>query len=203
MRDLDGGFELFQSLRDVVACEDVRMSGAWVATQQRRYASPAQAGTGEGPYTDVTDWRWDGVFESASPLAGIALLSVGERLYWVKSHPPTLRPKVSVFMSGRASRSSSVSASGSFHGAFLPSVPVETDGEPPASCEVASAVARTGVPYVVAQLQEVVFAVLLLPASMIKVGRNRLWRLRENIALPLRPDLRRLVTSRRTGVVGR
>ncbi len=193
--------EYFQGLREVVSAEAVRMSGAWSRKPQRRYASPTQSGGGEGPFIDTIDWRWDGAFESSSPLAGLALLLVDQRLYWVKSQPPVARPAVSFSAHGWADRAGSVSATGSFHGAFLPSVPVEISDDPPASCVIGESATSTGTPHIVAQLEGVVFAVLLLPASAVKVGRNRLWHLRDGIAPRLPPELRRLATRGRTGQV--
>jgi hypothetical protein len=199
---MDPLIEYFESLREVVTAEEVRMSGAWANKPQRRYASPKQSGTGEGPFVETVDWRWDGALEGGSPLVGLALLAVEQRLYWVKSQPAVDRPALSFSTSGWAGHPGSVSVTGSFHGAFLPSVPARISDEPPASCVIGPTVARTGTPHVVARLDAIAFAVLLLPAPAVIVGRNRLWHLREAIASRLRPDLRRLLTSRRSGEEG-
>ena len=193
--------EYFQGLGAVLPTEEVHMSGAWASKPQRRYASPKQAGTGEGPFIETIDWRWEGNFESAAPLAGIALLLRDQRVYWVKSQPPVARPVVSFSVHGWAARPSSVSVTASFHGAFVPSVPVEIGQEPDASCVIGTSAANTGTPHVVARIEDVVFAIVLLPASVIKVGRNRLWHLRDNIARPLPPDLFRLATRGRRGEI--
>jgi hypothetical protein len=198
---MDRAFAFFDGLRDVVAAEGVRMSGAWAEKPQRRYASPNQAGTGEGPFIQTIDWRWDGTFHSISPLAGLALLSVEDHLYWVKSHPPVAGPAASFSAHGWAARPGSVSLTGSLLGAFLPSVPVEINQEPPASCVIGEAAASTGTPHVVAQLGGVVFGVLLLPAAAVKVARNRLWHLREDIASRLPPGLQQLLMKGRSGRV--
>jgi hypothetical protein len=198
---MDWAIEYFQGLPEVVGAEEVRMAGAWAAKPQRRYASPKQAGTGEGPFIETIDWRWDGAFEGASALAGIVLLAVDRRLFWVKSQPPTERPVVSVSAHGWADATRSVSLTGSFHGGCLPSVPVEIGDEPPTACTMGNPRARVGVPHVVAQVQGVVLAVLLLPASAVQVGRNRLWHLRAGIAtgLPRRPH--DLLTRGRSGMI--
>ena len=129
------------------------MSGTWgSAKPQRRYASPEQAATGEGPFVETVDWRWDGKFEGASPLVGLALLAVDQRLYWVKSQPPAEHPVVNFSAHGWADRARSVSVTGSFHGAFLPSVPVEIGDEPPTACVLGKPTASVGVPHVVAQV---------------------------------------------------
>jgi hypothetical protein len=196
---MDQAIEYLQGFREVVTAEDVRMSGAWASTTQRRYASPKQSGTGEGPYIETIDWRWDGTFESASALAGLALLLVDRRFYWVKSQPPLARPAVSFSAHGWAARSGSVSVTGSFHGGFLPSVPVEISNEPSASCVIGQTTASTGTPHVVARVEGVAFVVLLLPAPAVKVGRKRLWHLREDLASRLTPELHRLATRGRSG----
>jgi hypothetical protein len=94
-----------------------------------------------------------------------------------------------------------VSVTGTFHGAFLPSAPTEATNEPPASCLIGEPVTSTGTLHVVGRLEKIVFAVVLLPAPAVKVGRNRLWHLRENIAARLPPELRELTTRRRSGEV--
>lgn len=198
---MDRAIEYFQGLRVVIAAEEVRMSGAWSEKPQRRSASPDQLGTGTGPYTETVDWRWDGAFESAAPLVGIALLVLDECFYWVKSHPPVARPAVSFSTHGWGARPCSVFVTGSLHGTYLPAVPVEASGHPPASCFIGQPVTSTGTPHLVGRLERVAFAVVLLPASAVKVGRNRLWHLREAVASRLPPNLQRLVTKGRSGKV--
>jgi hypothetical protein len=176
------------------------MSGAWSGKPQLRYASPKQAGTGEGPYVETVDWRWEGFLESDLPFVGIAVLALDQRLYWVKSQPPVLRASVSVFTSAWAELPRSVSFSGVFHGAYLPSIPVDLSEEPPASVMIGSSSASTGALHVVARLKNVGFGVVLLPGSAVKVGRNRLWHLREP-ATRLPPELHRLVTRGRSGEI--
>ncbi|HVJ89311.1 MAG TPA: hypothetical protein VM580_05870 [Labilithrix sp.] len=48
-RGTERASEYFQGLRDVLAAEEVRMSGAWSEKAQRRHATRDQNGTGEGP----------------------------------------------------------------------------------------------------------------------------------------------------------
>jgi len=112
---------------------------------------------------------------------------------------PADRPQVSFSMTGRARHPGSVSATGSFHGAYLPSLPVDIDEEAPAACILGDSAVKTGAPHFVVRVKSVAFAVVLLPASAKKVGRNRLWHLRETIAARLRPGLRVLLTRGRSG----
>jgi hypothetical protein len=143
----------------------------------------------------------EGTFESVSPLAGLALLVADQRVHWVKSRPPAARSEVSFSAAGWEHRARSVSVTGSFHGASLPPVPVEIDEEPPAACVLGELATTVGTPHVVARLNGVAFVVVLLPASAIKVGRNRLWRLREDIAGRLHPEVKGLLTRGRSGQI--
>ncbi len=190
---------IFHGLQEVVGAHEARMSGAWSTARRLQYASRAQDGSGEGPFVEVFDWRWDGAFDSPSPLVGIAFLAHEGSLYWAKSERPAAQPAVSFTASGWAARPSSVSAAGSFHGAFPPSAPVEIRDEPPRACVLGPSTAVTGAPHLVAQLGGATFGVVLLPASAVKVGRNGLWHLRDDAAARLPPALRELTTRRRAG----
>lgn len=198
---MNGAIEYFEGLSEVLAAEEIRMSGAWSDKAQRRYASPDQLGTGTGPYIETVDWRWDGAFEGGSPLVGVAMLVRDGYFHWTKSLPPVARPAVTFSTHGWAARSCSVSVTGSFHGAYLPAVPVEATDEPPVSCLIGKPMASTGTPHLVGRLERVGFAVVLLPASAVKVGRNRLWHLRDGIASRLSRELRTLMTRARSGKV--
>ena len=198
---MDRAIELFRDLRDVVPANEVRMSGTWSEKTQRRYVSREQLGTGEGPNREALDWKWDGLFESVGTFVGIAILATEQHLYWVKSGPPVAQAPVSVSASAWAGTPDSASFSGAFHGAHPPSVPVEIGEEPPKSCVVGASQTTTGMLHVVAQLGRAAFGVVLLPASAVKVGRNRLWHLREPIASRLSPELQRLLTRGRSGEI--
>jgi hypothetical protein len=188
-------------LRDVVPANEVRMSGTWSAKTQRRYASREQLGTGEGPYRETVDWKWDGLFESVGTFVGIAIVATEHHLYWVKSGPPVAQAPASVSASAWAGTPNSVSFSGAFHAAHPPSVPVEIREEPPKACVIGASQTTTCMPHVTAQLGRAAFAVVLLPASAVKVGRNRLWHVRESIASRLSPELQRLLTRGRSGEI--
>jgi len=198
---VDGAFEYFRPLGKVLPAEEVRMSGAWSPKPQLRYASPAQLGTGEGPYVQTVDWRWEGTVACAAPLVGIAILVVEGHAYWVKSQIPVAQAAVSVMATGWAARPDSISFGGAFHGAYLPAVPVHIPDEPPASVVLGSAETRTGLLHVVARAGGATFGLVLLPGSAVKVGRNRLWHLREGFTAGLSPELCRMMTRGRSGRV--
>ncbi len=88
---------------------------------------------------------------------------------------------------------------GSLHGAYLSSAPVELGQALPSSCAIGPSVTTTGTAHVVARVAGVTFVVVLLPASAVKVGRNRLWHLRDDLAARLSPEVRGLLTRGRSG----
>jgi hypothetical protein len=61
--------------------------------------------------------------------------------------------------------------------------------------------AVAGRPHLVAEADSVAIVVVILPAFALKVGRNRLWHLRRELAAALPAKLRHLVTRGRTGNV--
>lgn len=61
-------------------------------------------------------------------------------------------------------------------------------------------ITATGRAHQIAEAAEAAFVVVVLPKSLLKVGRNRLWRFREEIAAALPTDLR-LFAGRRTGIL--
>ncbi|HEY6462945.1 MAG TPA: hypothetical protein VIY73_22395 [Polyangiaceae bacterium] len=191
--------EYFEGLSSVLAPEDVRLTGAWASKTTRRYASRNQLGTGEGPFVDVIDWRWEGRLEGASPLVGLALLFHEGRITWVKSRPPAPRLDVSFSTAGWVHSPGSVSATGSLHGAYLPAVRVELDDDPPAACVVGKPAVKVGSPHPVMETGRAFFAIVVLPASAVTVGRNRLWRARESIVAGLDAAQAVLLTRGRSG----
>ena len=175
-------------------------SGTWSTTRTRVYASPSQLGTGSGPYREVTHARWTGVIECTLPLAGIAMLHTAGTIHWAKSNPPVMNPAlgISLYASG-PSVPTGAQFRLSFHETLLPSVPIDCGPDLPASCTLASPPIATGRVFSAAHSADVTFALLLLPAPLTKVGRNRLWRLRDNVAAALPEPLRAILTRGRAG----
>jgi hypothetical protein len=186
----------FDGLAEIVPATAVQMSGAWSSKPQRRLVSSGGSQTRE-----VIDWRWEGSFESEVHLAGLALLITKRDFYWVKARPPSPQPDVGVSAHGWANQADSVSFTGSFHGAVVPAVPVHIATEPPSACRLGDADVRLGVPHLVAALDDAAFAVVLVPKALIRVGRNRLWRLREGFESRLPPAVLRVLASGRSGTI--
>jgi hypothetical protein len=189
--------EFFFPLRTVVPGEPIAVRGAWSTSRRKTYAAASQLGTGAGPFVEVVDSAWVGVFESAVALAGIAFLCTARRAWWVKSLPPQANPPVRIsWTAAAATRGGRATFTGQFHGVGLPAVPIEGDET---TCRLGAENLVTGRPCVVAAAGGSAFVVLLLPGALLKVGRNRLWRLRDDVAPGLPADLGELLTRRRSG----
>ena len=190
------------ALRDCVTHKSVRFDGAWSQSLRRTYQGEAQLGTGAGPFRDVTDLHWRGVLTSPDPISGICFLLTAGTLFWAKA--PQISEELSVgvslhayseYTAGRATFTANLA------GAFLPAVPVGINGDFAETCTLTRDAVRTGSIARLAEAGSAAFFVLLFPRDVIKVGRKRLWRIRDEVAASLPVDLRELLTRRRTGVV--
>jgi hypothetical protein len=95
----------------------------------------------------------------------------------------------------------SVSVAASFHGAGGNSSPMILDAEPPDAIAIHTSGLELGRPHLLAQLGNETVALLVLPGSIVRMGRNGLWRVCDDIASRLPPDLRLLLTRSRNGEV--
>jgi hypothetical protein len=146
------------------------------------------------------DAFWKATVDCAQPVAGIAFLERGRSLDWVKSAPASLNLAIDVSLHAYADDPSlGATFSGGLGGERLPGVPVRCGADLEAACAIGPARAATGRAHRVAEIDGVAFVVLLLQRSLLKTGRNRLWRLRDAFAADLPPDVRDLLTRRRTG----
>ena len=188
---------LFAPLTAVVPAEPVTVRGSWSTHPRKVYSDASQLGTGTGPFVEVVDSVWAGSFESAAPLAGIALMCTPGTAWWAKSNPAELNPCVRVSLTASsATTSERATFAGSFHSAFVPGVPV---GGGLANCRIGPENLVTGRPHVVAEVGEAAFVLLLLPGALLRTGRNRLWRVRDAVVSDLPSSLADLVTRRRAG----
>ena len=189
-------------LAAVVPEETVDISGTWSTSRRKTYENPMQTGSGAGPLVEVVDVRWSGTLACAVPVAGIAFLVTPSEIHWVKSAPPTINPSVSVSMHARAGYTPErASFSAGLQGAFLPAVAFACGEDLIAACTLGQTRIATGRAHLVGEVKGAAFVVLLLPASVLKVGRNRLWRLRDEPLSLLPADLRDLFGRGRTGVL--
>jgi hypothetical protein len=189
-------------LGDRVPPESVEFAGEWRMSSRRTYTSEAQVGSGSGPFTDVIDLRWQGTLTSTCPISGIAFLLTPDNLYWVKA--PEVSPTLSVEVSLHAYAGYTVGGAtftGSLAGASLPGVPVPGSEDLAGTCTLGPDVLTTGRVTCLAHVSSAAFFVLPIQRGLLKVGRKRLWRLGDDVASLLPPDVRELLTHRRTGVV--
>lgn len=192
--------EFFSPLTALVPSELVELRGAWSTSHRKTYAKASQLGSGMGPLVDVVDAQWSGTVESRTPLAGIAVLNTGTKARWVKSAPAMLNANIYVsFTSVGAHAPRRATFTARLHGAILPGVPVDVDGDVTVTRHLRTNRIETGRAHFLVEVPGAAFVVLFLPSTVLKVGRNRLWRVLDDLALALPPELRRVLTKGRTG----
>jgi len=194
--------QLDSSICDLIPGESVEFAGEWTTSARRAYKSEAQIGTGSGPFIEVVDFRWRGALTSACPFSGIAFLLTTGSLDWVKAPDVSLSLPVSVSFHAYAGQTAEAATfTASLAGAFLPGVPVAGSADLAGACALGPGVLLTGRVICLARTNSAAFFVLLIPRGLLKMGRKRLWRLRDDVALSLPPDVRELLVHRRTGSI--
>ena len=190
------------AVSDRVGREAVDFSGGWSKSSRRAYQSRAQLGSGSGPFLEIVDLTWRGAATCAEPIGGLAFLLTTGNLYWAKT--PEISPTLSVQVSIHAyaeSRIDRATFTASLGAAYLPGVPVPTGSDLAAACTIANRAITTGRIVCLAAADPAAFFVLLLSHRMLKMGRKRLWRVRDEVASSLPADVRELLTRRRSGGV--
>jgi hypothetical protein len=194
--------ELEASLAGLVPNEPVEFSGDWLPTMRRTYEVASQIGTGSGPFVDVVDWRWLGGLSCAVPIAAVAFLVTTAECFWSKSAPPASPVAVDVSFRAYADYSQNLATlATNIGGAVLPGVTVACTSDPVAICTLGNNRLTTAHVEPLAQTAEAAFVVLLLPAQSLKIGRHRLWRIREELASSLPRRVRDILTRRRSGSI--
>jgi hypothetical protein len=192
--------QLDSSICDLVPGESVEFGGEWTTSSRQAYKSEAQISTGSGPFVEVVDFRWRGALTAAGPFSGIAFLHTADNLYWAKAPEVSLTLPVDVSLhayGGYTAEGATFTAS--LAGAFLPGVPVAGSADLAGTCALGANVLITGRVTCLARTNAAGFFVLLIPRGLLKMGRKRLWRLRDNVASSLPPEIRDLLVHRRTG----
>ena len=194
--------ELDGALADLVPRESVTLEGEWTRSTRRTYESEGQAGTGRGPFVEVVDLSWKGALASATPIAVVSFLTTSTGLYWTKSAPATLAQPVNLSLHAyseyspeRATFSPNVGAAG------LPGVVIRCRDHLARTCAISDVAPTTGRVSVLATTDDAAVLVLVVQAGLLKVGRNRLWRLRDELAPSLPSRSRSLLTRRRSGSI--
>ena len=180
--------------------EPVEFAGNWLPSARRTYQAARQSGTGSAPFVEVVDFKWHGTLNCSMPIAGIAFLATADEVFWAKSVPATVSLSVDVSLHAYADclpeRATFVA---SMNGAVLPGIPVDCGRDLTAVCELGRPNLTTARVERLAQVDVVAFVVFLMQGRFLKVGRHRLWRVREEIASSLPPRVREILTRRRSG----
>jgi len=175
----------------------VELRGEWTTAVRRTYAS---AGASKGPVRDVVDARWHGTLAASDVMVGMALLETAGELEWIKAPTAAATLSVDVSLSAYAEFTSDrATFTANLAGGCLPGVSVRSRADLTAACVIEPAVVTMGHVTCVARTDGAAFHLLLLPRSVVKVGRGRLWRVRDEIASSLPADVRSVLTRGRTG----
>ena len=194
--------QLDSSIRSVVPGEVVELAGEWTTSSRQVYRSQAQIGSGSGPFVEVVDVRWRGALTSASPFSGIAFLLTADNLHWVKAPEVSLTLPVDVSLHAYAGDIAvGATFTASLAGGYLPGVRVAGSADLAGTCTLEPQVVSTGRVTRLARTNSAAFFVLLLQHGLLKMGRKRLWRLRDDVATSLPPGIRELLVHRRTGSI--
>jgi len=193
---------LDSSLSDMVPDQLVACHGAWSTNLRRVYASLSQLGSGEGPFVEIVDARWNASLSAEFAFGVMALLLTPREIYWSKASLISTLVPVQVSLSAYTDNAPGGSSfTGSAGEAYLPGVPVASGRPLEDVCTaeplrfVAGRVAR------LAQTTEAEFFVIVLPRAVLKVGRNHIWRVRDDSASQLPQDVRAILTRGRAGTV--
>jgi len=169
------------------------LDGRWQPESQR----PAPA---RGPSAAIVDLRFEASFAAAGEIVAVAFLRTAEAAHWVKCGPPAASLGVSIVLSRYADRRPPLaSVACSIGRGCLPVVPVPAGEDLPASLRVATGAHPLGTLRPLLRAPPLEFLALLLPGPAVRMGRNRLWRLREEQAAALPGPLRSLLTRGRAG----
>jgi hypothetical protein len=191
---------LDSSLSGLIAHEPIEVLADWSTKRRKTYQSETQHGSGVGPFVEVEDRRWQGALHCPSDSSAILFLLTASKLHWAKAPmiAPTLPVEVSFHAYTECAGDRST-FSARMAGAVLPGVPVATPASLADVCARGPIPFRTGCVFVLAQTEGAAFAAVVLPDTALKMGRNHLWRLRDDVASSLGPDIRELLTRRRSG----
>ena len=178
------------------------LAGEWRARSRRTYRDSSQLGSGVGPFIDVTDFCWEGSLAGPTAMAAIGFLRTATALHWVKSCPPQPTMEITIAAEAHADCRPDMATVGfGVGGSQLPAVLVSVTPAIPHSLPVVTGERAVCGLLSVMRATPVEFFVLLLPDHMVRVGRNRLWQLRDEHAAALPEQIRSVLTRRRRGDV--
>ena len=189
-------------LPEHVAAQPVAFAGQWLASSRRTYERQSQLGSGSGPYEEVVDLRWTGALTASEPIGGIAFLLTSDELFWGKTSQVSEEMPVEISLHAYADyRTGRATFTARLDGADLPGVPVEIGSDLSQACSIRVTALEIGRVACLARASGAAFFVLLLPGAVLKMGRKRLWHARDEFAAVLPPEIRELLTVRRSGSI--
>ena len=191
---------LDSSLGGLIPSEPVEVLGDWSTKTRKAYQSENQRGTGVGPFVEVEDRRWHGTLSCRTTATGILFLLTPNKVYWAKAPTVGLTLSVDVSLHGYVGCASDrATFTAGMGGAGLPGVPVAAPAKLDDVCVPGPTPFSAGRVVTLAHADNAAFVAVVLPGSVVKMGRNHLWRLRDDVASSLPTDLRELLTRRRSG----
>jgi hypothetical protein len=191
---------LDSALSSVVTAKPVAVSGEWSTSSRRTYRSEAQLSSGVGPFIEVEDRKWNGILSYEEAIGGMGLLVTPSGIYWGKGPIIAHALPASVSLHTYAAfKPEGATFGAGVAGTGLPAVPVPVHGPLVEACRLKPDGLSTGRVEVLAQVGAVTFAILILPRAVLKMGRNHLWRVRDQVASQLPTMMRDLLTRRRGG----
>lgn len=192
--------QLDSSLRPLIPSEPVEVVGDWSTNTRKTYQSEKQEGTGVGPFVEVEDRRWRGTLRCQTTATGILFLVTANKVYWVKAPTVSLTLSVDVSLHAYAgSTDNRATFSAGMGGAVLPGVPIATPVALDEVCTPGPTSFSAGRVVTLACADSAAFVAIVLPGVVVKMGRNHLWRIRDEVASSLPMDIRELLTRRRSG----
>lgn len=181
----------------LVPTEPVALVGGWSSSRRA-----AQRHSESGPAFDTVDTFWHGTLACPVPFACIAFLRTGGTWTWSKSHPASLTHTVELsihayvdHLPGRATFACVVG------GARLPSIPISCGTEPVSDVTIQTAGHMTGRVARIATTRGLDIFVGLIPGSVLRVGRKRVWHFRKQFAAALPAHIRETLGTGRTGTL--
>jgi hypothetical protein len=194
--------QLDSSLSELVPAQRVESHGAWSTSRRRSYASASQQVPGIGPYVEVVDARWTGELTADFELSAIAFLATAREIFWAKAPVVAMTLPVQIVLSAYAdSTPGRATFTASLGGAVLPGVPIGVEGRLEDVCTLVPQLLATGRVTCLAETSGASFFAIVLPREVLKIGRNHLWRLREDLGTRLPATVRELLTRRRAGTI--
>jgi len=189
--------ELQSALAVLGPAEPVALDGEW--SSSRRHA---RLDSESGPVVHILDTFWRGTLACPIPFACIAFLRAGDIWTWSKSHPASLTHRIELsvhayvaHLPDRATFACLVA------GARLPSLPISCGTDPTSEVTIHTVGHMTGQIGRIAVARNLELYVGMIPGSVLRVGRKRVWHFRKQYGAALPSRIRQAFETGRTGTI--